>query len=216
MERRVASRLGGLAVLAMAWLLVGQSLAIAAEFSADFVEKRFGQTNTGKVCVKGLKVRREVTQGPHKSITIARMDKIVVWMLHPAQKTYMEMAGAHKEAAYMDPKKAAQQLKNLGDLKLVGKETVNGYPCDKYAFTFRDKSVGKQYQWYSPKLKTMLKVEQKSPKFSMYMEYKNIKERRVADSLFEIPKGYKKMNMRGMGGMQHMPGMKGMPRMPKR
>jgi hypothetical protein len=45
-----------------------------------------------------------------------------------------------------------------GIRKLVGEETINGYLCDKYAFTYHDKSMGTQYQWISKKLKVMIKI----------------------------------------------------------
>jgi len=202
-----------LELIAMVSLLALGGAARAADFSADFTEKTGPVAKSGKVYVKGLKVMREETQGRQRHATIIRMDKKLVWILNPADKTYMEIAGAGKEAAAMssDPK-ALAALKRLGERKRVGTETVNGYVCDKYAFIYRDKSMGTQYQWVSTRLKVPIRIEHKSPRFSMLIEYKNIKEGKVADSIFEIPKGYRKVSVPGLGGMRGMPGMPGRPK----
>jgi hypothetical protein len=40
----------------------------------------------------------------------------------------------------------------------------------------------------------------------MTSEYKNIEEKKLPTSLFEIPAGYQKMSIPGMGGtMEHIP-----------
>ena len=198
--------------IAAASVLVLAQAAVAAEFSADMVQTMGGRSNTGKVYVKGDKIRREISLGPQKTITIVRLDKRIVWMLHPAQKTYMEMSfGKHQVYPLSDPRWRAE-VKKLGTLTRDGQEKVNGYPCDRYVLVYRDKTMGTQYQWISKKLKFPIKVETKGSRFPMVMEYKNIKERGLANSLFEVPAGYKKMVMRQMP-MGQMPGMrKGMPR----
>jgi len=201
------------AVLLMS-LFVATAVAAAAEFSADFTEKMAGRSSAGKLHIKGLKVRRETTQGPQKGILILRLDKGKIWVLDPAQKTYLEMDSAEKDMAYRSPDdpRVKASLKQWGEMKRVGRETISGYPCDKYAFTFRDKSMGTQYLWVSRRLKVPLRVEQKSANFSMLLEYTNVKEGRVADSLFELPKGYRKMSAPGLGGRRGgrgRPGMRG-------
>ncbi|HUV05382.1 MAG TPA: DUF4412 domain-containing protein [Armatimonadota bacterium] len=185
------SRLSG--ALVVAGVLALCRLALAAEFTAEFTETRFGKTSTGKVYVKGENTRRETTRGKHKSITIHRADKKVTWILDPAQKTYIEMRG--RQSGRPSGGRMAHGLKDLGTRKLVGKEKVNGYLCDKYAFVYKDKAMGTQYQWVSPKLKFMIKLERKTPKFSMLMEYTKIKEGKVPASMFELPKGYTKVTM---------------------
>jgi len=85
-----------------------------------------------------------------------------------------------------------------GIRKLVGEETINSYLCDKYAFTYHDKSMGTQYQWISKKLKVMIKIDSKGSPFKMSSEYKNIKEESVPDSLFELPAGYTKISKPGL------------------
>lgn len=165
------------------------ALGLAAEFSADFVEVKGPQTSSGKLYMKGTEVRREVTQG-RTGITISRPDKDVIWILNPASKTYMEMSGVGNMPT--SDADIAEALKGLGERKLVGEETINGYACDKYVFTYHDKSMGTQSQWVSKKLKIAIKMESEGSPFKMSSEYKNIKEGSVPDFLFELPAGYTK------------------------
>jgi len=179
----------------------------AAEFSADFVNVQGTQRSSGKTYVKGSKSRMEITEGPQKSITIVRGDKETVWVLDPTRKTYMEMANLG--SAFAPGPEAEKKLEELGERKLVGKETVNGYLCDKYDFVYKDKSLGTQTHWMSRKLGVMIKMEHKNPDYPMSMELKNIKRGGVSDSLFELPAGYKKLEIPtvpGAGGQQ-IPGM---------
>jgi outer membrane lipoprotein-sorting protein len=72
--------------------------------------------------------------------------------------------------------------------------------------TYKNKSMSKMTQWISENLNYPIKMVYHSSYGDMHTEYKNINEGRVKDSVFEIPKGYKKMTMPGMGGqMQRMP-----------
>jgi outer membrane lipoprotein-sorting protein len=74
----------------------------------------------------------------------------------------------------------------------VGTETVNGYQTDRYEVLVRGGKVGctRQTIWIAKKLGMPLKMVCSEIAFSL--EYRNIKEGKVADRLFEPPKGYKK------------------------
>ncbi len=171
------------------------TLCLAAEFSADFTEVRADRTSSGKFYMKVGKIRREVIVGK-PGILITRPDKNVVWMLNPAAKTYVEIPGIGDElAATADAQAAA---KKLGEKKLVGEETVNGYVCDKYAFVFNDKAMGTQYQWISKKLRIVIKMESEGSRFKSSREYTNIKEESVPDSVFDLPPEYTKISLPGL------------------
>jgi len=106
--------------------------------------------------------------------------------------------GGKSPALVLDDADIAAALKDLGERKLVGEESINGYLCDKYAFTYHDKSMGTQYQWISKKLKVMIKMDSEGSPFKMSTEFKNIKEESVPDSLFELPAGYTKISIPGL------------------
>ena len=179
-------------------------MTVAAEFTADSIQKQHGMEMKGKIYVKGDKMRMDTRKEGEKTSTINRIDKKIIWIVDHRDKMYMEMP------AMVDTLKASKidvDLTKIADKKKVGTEKVNGYKCNKYLITYKDKSMGTMTQWISKKLDYLIKMVYHSSYGDMYTEYKNIKEGRVKDSVFEIPKGYKKMAMPSMGGQ--------MPRMPQ-
>jgi outer membrane lipoprotein-sorting protein len=183
------------------WLLVALILALpaltqAAEFSAEITMKGGDTPGThGKVYIKGDKFRQEFDMGGVKHTSIMRGDKQLVWMVIPDQKVYMEMP--------LTPQAKAKMLKMPQDqakMKLLGTETVNGYEADKYEVAGTRGQGSKEYVWVAKKLGMPLKMTSADGSFSI--EYHNIKEGGVPDSVFEVPAGYQKMAMpMGMGGM---------------
>lgn len=170
----------------------------AAEFSADMINKSPMGNIEGKIFYKEGNFRQEMMMGGQKQITIFRKDKNVVWVLMPMQMMYMEMqAGSQQNLAPVDP----DEIDKLGGKKYLGKEKVNGYMCSKYRYTFHDKSSGTAIYWISDKLDFPIKMKTEGTSGSMSMEYRNIQEKAVAASLFNIPEGYQKMSMPMMPGM---------------
>ena len=176
-------------VLTSAVLLLVSSICFAANFTASMTTKNSGMSVTGKLYVKGANVRQEMTIAGKKQIVICRADKGVTWMVDPAQKCYTEMPGAKSERSMRE------MLKQMADEKYIGKETVNGYSCKKYRYTPHADKSGTIFQWRSDKLDWPIKTEVKREGKAMVIEYKNIKEIKPANSLFELPKGYKKKAM---------------------
>lgn len=191
MRRRYGVGLG--MVVAFIVALAGSSLA--AEFSADLLIKHTKETMTGKVHIKGEKMRQEYVQQGEKQVMISRFDKGITWILLPAEKIYMEMSSRGSSAS--DPQ-LDQKIKDKAVTKYLGKEQVNGYVCDKYQYTYTDKSQGVVTQWISQKLKYPIKSEHSAPSGTSLTEYKNIKEGAIADSLFEVPGDYARMSVPGM------------------
>jgi hypothetical protein len=185
----------GMVLVAVAVILFLSGSSIAAEFSADLILKQGGTNTTGKVYVKGDKTRQEFVQQGQKQVTIMRPDKGVTWVLMPEEKIYMEMSS--QGGATYDPQ-LDQNIKDKAEIKLLGKETINGYICDKYQYIYRDTSMGTLTQWISKQLNYPIKSEYKSPSGYMLTEYKNIQEGNVQDSLFEVPGNYMLMSVPGM------------------
>lgn len=180
------------------------------EYSADEQMETEDMAMQAKVYHAPGKERREQDMSGMTQIMIMRRDKNVVWMLMPEQKMYMEM-------------KMGQGKEDTADLKdytieysVVGEEVVNGINTTKNKVIMTDKKGNKfgGFMWVSKegimvKMDTVSKVE--GSKMRVKMERKNIKIENQNPKLFEIPSGYNKMSMPGMGGgfnMQDM--MKGM------
>jgi hypothetical protein len=176
--------------LLAAMFLLAAYPVMAAEFSATVITKAEGQEMPGKIFMKGQKIRNEFDAGGQTNISIVRPDKKLVWMVMPAEKMYMEMPITEEAQEKILIKKPEDQVK----MKLLGTETVNGYECDKYEYevTTPQKSQPiKHFVWIAKKLQMPIKSMAADGSFSM--EYRDIKEGGVADSLFEVPQGYQKM-----------------------
>ena len=164
--------------------LVFSGLTLAAEFSADLIVTPKGEeAMTGKIFVKGNKIRNEMVEDGEKQIMINRPDKNVTWMITPEEKSYMEIPYQETDNNFeewtADREKQAKEL---------GEETVAGQACRKFEMV---EDGEKTIYWVSKKLSFPVKVENSDTT----LEYKNIKEGGLSDSLFEIPAGYQKMSM---------------------
>lgn len=174
-------------ILAAAFLavygLVG-STSFAAEFSADLKIQPKGENPiTGKIFVKGNKIRQEVTEEGETQIVIVRPDKKLTWMLTPTEKMYMEMPFQNEDTSFEEwTAEKEKQAKSLGE------ETVSGVKATKFEM---EEDGDKIYYWVSKKYPFPIKVEDPE----MIMTYENIKEGGVADSVFDLPNGYQKMSI---------------------
>jgi len=202
MLKKLTSRL---MLFVVSLFIIGLGIAVsgnAAEFSADMIQKSSMGNSEGKVFVKGQNIRHEMAMGGQKQIMIFQKEKGVALVLMPEMKMYMEIpAGGQQSTVPPTP----EEMENMAEKKYLGQEKVNGYKCKKYLFTPSDPSVGTTTMWISNKLNFPIKTEMKSSSGPMSMEYKNIQEKKIPDSLFNLPAGYKKMSMPSMPNMPGMP-----------
>ncbi len=199
MIKRFISRFGLIGAIFLITVMVLSVSVNAADISADMIHKSPMGSFKGKMFLKGDNLRQEMNIRGEKQITIFRKDKGVVWVLMPGQMMYMEMsAGNQKNMAPVD----LDELEKIGKKKFIGKEKVNEQMCSKYHYTFNDPSMGTATYWISEKLNFPVKMEMDGPSGHMVMEYRNIQEKTMPDSLFNIPSGYQKMSMPMMPGMQ--------------
>ncbi|MBW1730484.1 MAG: DUF4412 domain-containing protein [Deltaproteobacteria bacterium] len=182
----------GLVFMAVCIVAAFATITLAAEFTADIVQKGTMGTMTGKIYVKGKNVRREMTIMGQKQITITRADKRVTWILMPQQMTYMEMKWNTKQAQASEN---LDELEKRGKKKYLGKEKISGYSCSKYVYTPNDPSQPPVTVWVSKKLNYPLKMKVAGPQGHMTILYKNIKQKKLSDSLFRVPKNYEKISM---------------------
>jgi len=197
MIKRFKSRFKLFGIILLITVLISVS-GNAADITADMIHKSSVGSFKGKMFLKGNKLRQEMNIRGEKQITIFRKDKGVVWILMPGQMMYMEMsADRQKNMTPVDP----DELEKMGKKKFIGKEKVNGYMCSKYDYSFNDPSIGTATYWISEKLNFPVKMEMDGPSGHMVTEYRNIQEKTVSESLFNIPSGYQKMSMPMMPGM---------------
>jgi outer membrane lipoprotein-sorting protein len=181
-------------VLVIASILVSAlfvTSGFALEFSSDMVMTSQGQVHTSKIYMKDQKSRTESEIQP--SYNIMRMDKNVMWMVMPDQKTYMEMK--------YDPSKApktGERLQGEASRKLIGSERIDGHPTQKYEITYAERGkTDRMHQWVATDINFPVKMA--AVDGSWTVEYKNIKMGTQPDTLFEVPSGYQKVAMPGPG-----------------
>lgn len=180
---------------------------INVEYSGDeVVETADGITKT-KVYSTPTMERREMSEGGQQMIAITRHDKKVVWNLMPEEKMFMAMptgqSAMHKE-----------EKTDLSEYKIeqtpMGQETVNGVVMNKAKMIMTGKDGSKMggFMWTTKegiiaKLDALSVDQGKKDRFKLEMQ--NLKIGKQPADLFEIPKGYEKLDMGAMGA--GMPGM---------
>lgn len=162
--------------------------------SASVVHTAAGKTSKSKMYINSGKFRME-SEEMGGSYMIVRRDLKKVWMVMAQNKSYMELPeGKESETPMPDEK-----MKGEVSRKELGKETIDGHPAVKYEVTAKmgDKT-STFYQWMATDINFPVKVA--AVDGSWTAEYKDIKIGPQADSLFEIPAGFQKMDMPVMPG----------------
>ena len=165
-------------------------------YSADMETMSTQGSFSSKIFFKDGKMRMESDTQGHKSTNIIRPDKKVIWMLMVDSKTYMEipvdMSKGDIQSMLRDP-----NIKT--DKEFIANEVVDNHPAKKYHLTITTdgKKEKSGYIWEATDLGNfVVKCESENKKITTV--WKNIKTGGVADSVFELPAGYKKMDTPAM------------------
>jgi len=189
-------------------LVLGVSPAIAGQtpmpqpFSADFATTSAagGQMSSGKIYFSLPKMRMESSSKGQEAIIIMDQSIQTVYILMPAQRMYIEsrtnqenpmMRQGPKAPTSFDPSHPCGA--NVTCNK-VGAETVNGRVCDKWVTT---SASGTSTAWVDQKLTFPIKTQSANGEI---WQLTNIKEGKPDASLFQLPAGYRKMDIPGMAG----------------
>ena len=179
----------------------GAGFGGATNYSADMETTTQQGAFTSKMFFKDTKMRMESEQRGHKSVTIIRPDKKVMWMMMGG-KDYMEMP---LDLSKQDIQSKLHDPNVKVDRQFIANETVDRHPAKKYHITVttNGKAEKSGYIWEASDLSNF-PVKYESEDGKMTTVWKNIKIGGVSDSVFEVPAGYRKMAMpmmpTGMGG----------------
>lgn len=154
-----------------------------------------------------------------ESVIITRLDKKVVWMLMPSRSgycefTFDELRKAMKSGSSLVPDSAYPS--GLKYRKTGKTKKIAGLPSDEYEFSGKDlngrawvsedKKLKAASEFYAAQAKAMgfsgasaapgvlMGYEASSKGAAHDMAVKSVKSGDIAASLFDIPKGYKKVN----------------------
>ncbi len=188
----------------------GFALAIErvnVEYSADqIIESEEGATKS-RIYSTPTKERRDMSHGGAVMMMITRHDKHVSWTLMPEEKMYMETEADHASPSKSDL--SAYQIEQT----TLGEETLNGVVMNKskIIMTGTDGTKMGGFMW-TTKEGILAKVDaiavDEGRKARFKMEQTNIKIAKQPAELFEIPNGFQKLDMGGMG-MDMLKGMMG-------
>ncbi len=174
-------------------IFLGAVSAWALDFSADMTSTADGaRINGGKIFVADKKVRIEMPGG---TVSIARMDKGVAWIIMPDQKIFMEQP--------IDPQTLSGALEKMpGETERtsLGPDTIDGRPVIKYRVVYKlPNGQHSMLQWIDNASAVPLKTSSEDGAWST--EYKNLIVGRQEASLFELPEGYSKFDMTNIKAM---------------
>ncbi|MBS0179700.1 MAG: hypothetical protein JSR20_13170 [Nitrospira sp.] len=180
---------------------------VNVEYSADqIIESEEGATKS-RIYSTPTKERRDMSQGGTVMTMITRHDKHVSWTLMPEEKMYMEAPGNTPSQDKSDL--SGYQIEQTA----LGEETVNGVVMNKskIIMTGTDGTKMGGFMW-TTKEGILAKIDalavEKGQKARFKMEQTNITVGKQPAELFEIPNGFEKLDMGGMG-MGMLKGMMG-------
>lgn len=162
-------------------------VALPPEFSATLVHTARGKTMTQKLYVKNSKMRSGIRSGSKEFVTILDNAANTVTVLDDASKTFREFP--HRVVS--NPSVIDFELVNDPEAKVeeMGSDVVEGVACRK-----RQIAASRGVILYWTDSKTQLPVRMQSLDGNIQIDWKDVVVRPVADSLFEIPKGYTKQS----------------------
>jgi outer membrane lipoprotein-sorting protein len=198
-----------IAICSLLVLIVAPVFAVQAPqpqpFSADMTMTtgKGGENMTGKVFFSLPKTRMDMTAHGQNMSMITNGSTQTSYMVMHQQHMYMEMHANQnnpmtrnmpKIDGSFDPQNPCGKQVDV-TCKKAGTETVNGRVCDKWVTT--DKNGKTSTAWVDQKLYFPIKVLSAE---GATMELTNVKEGAQPASTFEIPAGYRKMDLGGMMG----------------
>ena len=159
---------------------------------------------SGKVYVSQQAMRMDMSgEGPRAAIIITTFATKTVDILMPQQHMYMEhKAGENpmhrgpntSDLHPYDPKNPCASDPG-STCKNLGTETVNGRSADHWQVTHKEGNISDV--WIDNSLHFPIKTVSGGTTWQLT----NIKEGPQAPNLFQVPAGYQKMDMSGMGAM---------------
>ncbi len=195
MSSRLAFRLSGVFFLTV----LCNMPVFAQQFSADLVRLKPTGAAPSKVFVSGDRMRLEAGSGQHLSVIVADLKQQTGYLILPDDKSYSMMRPGLISTTMPffqpgDPENACgaweSAVNKPGTCKKVGDETINGRAAVKYSGTARNGDTGSA--WVDRRLRFVIKWEGQTGA----AELRDITEGMQAVTLFEIPKGYQRMDVR--------------------
>jgi len=128
---------------------------LGAEFSADLKIKQLDKEYEFKYYAQDSLYRLEKLTSEDRILVIANRELDITWALNPEEKAYIELKGT--DAAFLNPVRAWEAIRENQNEEKVGTETVLGYLCEKYTYTYPEQEEPSVGGWYSAKLNQFIR-----------------------------------------------------------
>jgi len=185
MRRINALRITVLSIsLAVLW---GLSACVAAEFTANMVEKTGDKTKTSQLYVKGDNYRIEAREGGEPVVVLVNQSAGTTTIMSTTDKQYRQVKTDDWQSLANDPIQAARFSRTLGENETLGEETVGGHLCEPRRTTISGKVAFTE--WIAKDLNFPIKIILYG-ETEQSMELTDIKLTSLDDSLFVMPSGY--------------------------
>ena len=173
-------------------LLALIGLSIGPEYSAKMTVTGPDGDHVTKVFVKGDWQRHE----KEGQVIVINSKTGKTYTILDKERSYMEMGG--DEGSDETPPEDMEIGQVIGcdggTIERLPSETFEGYRCLRYRRISSEDRL-EQSIWYSPKLKTAIKVETKTSIGTVGLEYGDIVEGPQDPGLFSIPEGYGRIEL---------------------
>jgi len=161
---------------------------LAAEFSADMLEKKAGKrSQESRLYVKDAKYRLTVQSDERTLFIIVDAESGTTTVLSPQDKQYMEVPNDYFRSMSENPVQSFRYHAQRYDRRELGRERFKGFECTKVGVQAGEREL--YTAWVSKELNFPLKIVFHLGK-GMSMELANITQGAVESSLFKIPDGY--------------------------
>lgn len=168
--------------------------------SAKHVEQDGDSTIVSKVYISEAGMRRVAASAPDgEMIYVSNFNQRKTWLLLPGKRVYVDMGSMEDSGQPMaevdvstlfhsEPCKGFDLTKQLGPASVGGRQTQQ-WMCGN------SKTRHQVKQWFDPELKLVIKEQ--NPQHGS-VELHDIKVASQPDTLFDLPKGYKKGSMKDL------------------
>ncbi|HEC65303.1 MAG TPA: DUF4412 domain-containing protein [bacterium] len=165
---------------------------LGAEFRADLKIKQPDEEYEFQYYAQDSLYRLEKLTGEDRILIIADRELDITWALNPEEKAYIELKGT--DAAFFNPVRAWEAIRESLNEERVGTETVLGYLCEKYTYAYPEQKEPSAEGWYSPELNQFIRqiVYYGGGQGDGLLEMTNIIEAPQDDSLFKVPADYQR------------------------
>ena len=181
-------------------ILLLSSITGYGQFKAKMVFNTMDKVRTFNVYSSDEGYRYEFDEDGQKGAVVVKSGSGEVIILMPQQKMAMKSSPNNPMSMANDPLQSFKYYKDSGILKEAGEETINGIPCTKSILYNKDNPSQKMFtMWYSDEYKFPMKmVNHIDGNEDSGMEMKDIEPWTPDPQKFEIPSGYKLMDVPGM------------------